>query len=588
MPLVFVGTWYVIGAIVHGIGMQVLRRDEREDKIPVVVVDVRSVMPLYFWSLALLRAEWFIFAAAIALAPAVTVTIIFESWPVVFALLTFTRWWRNKMLEGEDLDRSAAISTLALMTVGVSGVALVILSEVQAISWTLLSLVGIILAIFATIATATGGIVSQVLGATHKGHDRNDGSTETAHISTSAEALGRGIIGCLILLIFLFWWLVGGSASVSWAGVIYATVTSLVHVIGNWFFQHANHMSRTVFRQRGARVNSLFYLVPAVAIVLLQWRADTEITRLDFLIIGVAGVVAVNMVVHLDPEGAHQRALAAGAHGYKALVLALWLCGAGIVLRDDWLPNSWVVWSVVEYWGMIGVLATVFTLMLSFRQSRLGDRRREMDRLTLHLYQRFEIMRESGDLSRWAALLAVGRLQRVDTANAPEVLRTEYLRLRRALLTVRALDSDLKSIENRRKALADVETLVNLRQQGRNFAELAALTMFAAVTVALTITARPDGNPAEFAGLAHDTASLVVAATFAFLGFDLIDKRREADAPLIRRVTSEAHGSHRQPSGWRLELVAYSDHGGDRVIASLLGLVMLVGAVAMLGVKWFG
>ena len=110
--------------------------------------------------------------------------------------------------------------------------------------------------------------------------------------------------------------------------------------------------------------------------------------------------------------------------------------------------------------------------------------------------------------------------------------------------------------------------------------------MFASVTVALTLTARPAGDIAAFAGLAHDTASLVVAAAFAFLGFNLIDRRRETDAPLFREVTSDAITAHGQPPGWRLEMVAYRNQGAERTVAALLGAALLVGAVLMLAADW--
>ena len=89
-----------------------------------------------------------------------------------------------------------------------------------------------------------------------------------------------------------------------------------------------------------------------------------------------------------------------------------------------------------------------------------------------------------------------------------------------------------------------------------------------------------------FAGWVHDTTSMVIAAAFAFLGFDLIDKRREADAPTLRQVTPLARTVYGQPPGWRLELVSYRDQSTDRLVASLLGSILLVGAVVMLGIKW--
>ena len=81
---------------------------------------------------------------------------------------------------------------------------------------------------------------------------------------------------------------------------------------------------------------------------------------------------------------------------------------------------------------------------------------------------------------------------------------------------------------------------------------------------------------------------MAISAAFAFLGFDLIDKRREADAPLLREVSGYAEQEHGQPPGWRLEMAAWHSRTAERRIASILGATLLVGAVAMLGVRWMG
>ena len=583
-PLLFVAVGYLLSVGIFAAAVQMPMAGASE----LTVARLLSAMrPRYLLSLAVLKCDWFLFAGALALAPAGVVTILFEMWPVLFAVLCLSRWWRKRMHSEQNLDRSAAAATLTFMTVGIAGVALAVLSDAGSQSWSWSATVGVVLAGLSS-ATSTAAVAAeQLIGARQR-----DGSTEDpADVSAAGTVLARGMLGGAVLVVVVAWRLAGGPLDVSWEGLGWAAAAATLQTGGTWLYHRALHLARDIGGQSAPQINSLYYLVPVGAVILLAWLADSAVARPDLLICGVAGVVAVNMVMHLDPEGADQRAHPVGGHGYKALVLAVWVCGTAVVLRDDWLPESWQVWSVVEYWGMVGVLATVFVLMLSFRQSRLGERRHETDLLTLRLHQTLETMRFAGTLTS-DAVEAFGCLRVLDTASRPSVLSRAYLEMRKVLLAgtqsgtagQHAAQTELAAV--RRSALADVEALTNLRQQDRNFAELAALTMFAAVTVALTLTARPAGDVVPFAGLAHDTASLVVAAAFAFLGFDLIDKRREADAPLFRQVTDEAAAMHGQPPGWRLEMVAYYDRGAERIVASLLGAALLAGAVVMLAVDW--
>lgn len=204
----------------------------------------------------------------------------------------------------------------------------------------------------------------------------------------------------------------------------------------------------------------------------------------------------------------------------------------------------------------------------------------------LRLHQDIVFMGRCGDLTPSDAKEAGRLLREVDTAHQPSELSGAYFELRKLLIDRMRPCDDPAHAQRLSKMLADVEILTNLRQQGRNFAELAVLTLFAALTVALAVTARPIGDAEPFAAWVHDTTSMVIAATFTFLGFDLIDKRRDADAPTLRQVSQRSREEHRQPPGWRLELVAYRDRATERMIASLLGAVLLAGAIVMLGIKW--
>ena len=371
-PLLFTAASYLLSFGIYTAAIRVPRTGEPGLKMN----HLRSaVEPRYLFGLTVMLSNWFLFAAAIALAPAAIVTILFELWPVLFAVLCLSEWWRRQMLNSKRLDRSAAVTTLVFMTVGIGGVTLAVLSDAGSQAWSWAATIGIVLAVLAAAMTAAETAAAQMMGKRQRGNR----GLPLAHVSAAGNALSKAILGSLAWAGLGVWQLAGGHLDVSWAGLWWAAVAAVLQTGGNWLFQHANHLAREHEGQSAPQINSLYYMVPVGAVAMLAWLTDSAVARPDLLICGVAGVVAVNMVMHLDPEGVAQRAHPVGGHGFKALVLAVWGCGTAVVSRDYWLPARWQVWSVAEYWGMVGVLATVFVLMLTFRQTRLDGRRQEMD-----------------------------------------------------------------------------------------------------------------------------------------------------------------------------------------------------------------
>ena len=543
------------------------------------------------------------FALAVTLVEPVIATIVFEFWPVVFGFLTLTPIWHGKMLKGDRANKVGLGWMLMMLFVGGIGVSLVVLSDAESLNWSATDTVGILLAVLAALFTALVAATTQMLGKVQLDlpgseqavasapnglhHQLEGGGPADQRNQTDVSVAGNSASGILAApFIAVIGVMVSGLSGLwAWDGLMFAAAAGATYMAASWCFYHANHLSRYAHNEASAQINTLYYLAPVGALLLLVWFADTTIERPDLFIVGAAAVVVVNMVLHIDPEGAQQRR-GGGGYGYQAFVLALWTVATIVLFRDDWLPDGWQVWSVGGYWGIVGVCATVFTLILSFRQSRLAERRREMDALMLRLHQQIVFMGLCGDLEPVTATEAGRLLREVDESRDPEKLGNAYFELRKLLMAEMSPESDREHAKRLSDLLVDVEVLVNLRQQGRNFTELAVLGLFAFLTVVLTVSARPDGSIEPFAGWVHDTTSVVIGAAFAFLGFNLIDQRREADAPTLREVTDVAHTKHGQPRGWRLDLVSYSDQSTDRMVASLLGAILLIGAVAMLGVKW--
>ena len=603
-PFTFVMVWYVVSAACQAFSRHVRdllqgRREQQpgDQNLPdrpsengaanhrpdgrtrvVIFDDLAAVKPRYLWSLAAMKMEYVFFALAITLVEPVIATVVFEFWPVIFGLLTLSPNWYDKMLGGGRANKGALARMLMMLVVGGAGVSLTVMSDTGSAESSSKAVLGVLLAVLATLFAALATATSQMLG-----KDQRDC---TGRAQTDVSVAGVAASGVLATPFIAAVGVVVGSSGL-WVGdgLMFAAAAGATHMAANWCFAHANHLSRYAHNEAAAQINTLYYLAPVGALLMLAWFADTTIERPALLIVGASAVVVVNMVLHIDPEGARQRA-GGGGQGYQAFVLALWTVTAVVLFRDDWLPDGWQVWSVVEYWGIVGVCATVFTLILSFRQSRLAERRRDMDALMLRLHHQIVFMGSCGDLKSTRAEEAGELLRKVDKTRDPKTLGNAYFELRKLLIAEMNPESDRERAKRLSDLLADVEVLVNLRQQGRNFTELAVLGLFAFLTVVLAVSARPDGTIEPFAGWVHDTTSVVIGAVFAFLGFDLIDKRREADSPTLREVSDVARSEHGQPPGWRLELVSYSDQSTDRIVAGLLGAILLIGAVTMLGVKW--
>ncbi len=587
-PWLFTAIWYGSRAVLHGGVRQITARRAGQGNPKVVMLaDLRAAQKKFVCLLVLFQLSWPLFAVAATLADPAILTVIFEAWPLLFGVITVSAMWGRLMLDTESGTDPVGISReisgisamLVMLAVGSVGVALVIFSDTTNLEWSKTTLWGVLLALAAAACTAASTAVAQVTGK----HQQRTAAQNATAVTTAGLVAAQSLLIPLLLVVSA----VTNDMTVTTKGLLLAIAAGAAQMAGGWCLHEANHLARETQGKSSAGINTLYYMVPVAALLLLALSGSTDIARPDLLIAGAAGVVAVNMVMHLDPEGTGTRQ-GRGGHGYRAVVLALWGAGVLVLFRDDWLPDGWQVWSVVEYWGMVGVLATVFTLIYSFRQARIAELRRSCDDLMVDLHHRLDAMGRDGRLPADTANRAMADLREVDSASRPADLARSYLSLRaRLALLVDEADCTADS-DARTGLLVDVERFVNLRQQGRGFAEPAVLAMFAAVTAAAAIMVRPDGDVTPFAGWVHDTVSMTVAAAFLFLGFDLIEKRHELDTPTLREVSKDAQKLRGQPPGWRLELVGYADHRVERAVSAALGVVLLVGAVAMLAIKWLG
>jgi hypothetical protein len=274
-------------------------------------------------------------------------------------------------------------------------------------------------------------------------------------------------------------------------------------------------------------INAVLYAVPIVSLVWLLLFDQTEILRLDYLVIGAVGVVITTLLTNFEAEI---------RFGFKALMLALWVCGTMVYLRDDLIllepfPIGDLEWSGGTYLNALALSATVFTLLLSFRTSRLAARTQDEDDRVFALFAKVDLLARrnliDGDVRR--------HLLDVDGAHDPEELLSAYRRAQ-ACLAKPTKDGDIGPENEERLAEAEsqLNIIVHSRRHGVELGELFALMVFGGISVLLAIGARP----ASFGwiGFLVEVFSALFSAVIIFLIVHVWDVQGDRTSRVVEKL----------------------------------------------------
>ncbi len=575
------GMWTLSYACVNGC---VARWLSRRDGTGVSFRQLIREIPWWAYMVAFVAAfQWVFFAWSARLTETAVTTMIFECWPVLFLL------GRKKFAPGADKQPVTA-GDVTFVVVAAVGLLLVVFSNTSD-SNASVSLWGPVVAGVALVIAAGAPIVniktSEEVAGMLSSHSRGGDARLKTCVSALQDAVARGAASVPLLIVGAAQ--AGSVDNVPVSALAVGFGIGVVHGITRVFFLGANHLSRSDL------INSIYYGVPVLGLMWLWALTDVTIAEPSMFFVGVTGVVAVNIAIHLDPEGTGRskghKDLRVSGHGFKALIVALWVSGAVVLLKDELLPASMLGWAVPEYWGLVTLGATVFVLILSFRQSRLADRTREAERMMLSTYSEVQTCRDHGLLDVDTEETLLGYLRALDTGRGAKDIGLAYLNFRKTIIH-EALSNVEKAAgrERLRGLLRDVEILTNLRQGGRNIDELMVMVLFAALTIFVALFIRPKmpgGEPGPWIGFTVELFCLALASAVGFMAFDLLDRSLERDRSLLREVAESAIKKHKQAPGWRLNLRSYVDVTAQRVLAGILCSFVFAMFVALLWHKWF-
>ena len=364
-------------------------------------------------------------------------TIIWSSWPILLVLFL------SNFDQSDDTPTSASVKRTKrrlvsvemwiLMTLGLLGLALVVLSQSDTGITDLLrsrsdlSLVGV--------AIAVGSAVLGSLSAWHfkwakklasefNGNTPSESETDKSASTSSYQlffvvaclVIGNTVASPVLALIsiassetFSVSTMFGGFA----IGVLIRTPATILWRVSNLTTDNFG-------------VNALNYLEPLISVLWLLLFWEIDITRVDYLIIGVCAVFASNILINAEAEI---------GLGFKATIVMLWISGVAVYFRDDR-----VLWTSEEYFSVLALSATVFAVILAFRVTRIVTTTNDEDQ---HL---FRIAMELDALSRDGKLGSSRRaifddVTMIDTTYRIHGIREAYVRL---LSEIRLAQNKLK------------------------------------------------------------------------------------------------------------------------------------------------
>ena len=322
-------------------------------------------------------------------------------------------------------------------------------------------------------------------------------------------------------------------------------------------------------------INALSYTAPVAALVWLAVFSEIEVANKEYLVIGTIAIVSMNLLLNVNPEEVIDDVV---KMGFRALVASLWVFGAVVHSRDTWLTLERLVWPTNQYWSILALSATMFTLLLSFRVNRVANRTLIEDQQTASILRKLENLNRQD-------LIEQNVIDRFAYMGQPTVANTRdtYAHIRSAIHGARGIggtsNADLLSVE------IEVDMLMYSKQRGREFGELVAVVALGLITIGIAILSRPQLQ--GWTGFLTEMFVMIFSTIIAYLVVNLADLRRERFARVFRGGTSpkKANGSE---SAFSINLHEESTFRLDSIIALIVSGAVVIAFVYVFLEKWLG
>ena len=331
---------------------------------------------------------------------------------------------------------------------------------------------------------------------------------------------------------------------------------------------------KAVFTGDNLGINAMAYLTPVLSVILLFVFSQTDVARWDYLIIGAAAIITANLLINFEAEV---------RSGFKALLLALGICGAVVYLRDGVFELLGIVkwnWTGSGYFESITLAATVFTLLLAFRVARLVSRTSEEDNRTFIVYRKLDLLARRGIIDPQVC----DYILQIDKANNDvSTEREAYTKARRLIAAVdpaplNEADSQLLS-----DAEANLDALARSKQVDIHLGEQFALGIFGAITIGLALLTLPPQVEEGWPRLMVDLFAMLISAVIIFLLFHIQDLQRERDDQKLDQ--SETRPEYRH---YLVRFLDIQRRSFDKWLSITVGAAIVVIYTGLLANKWLG
>ncbi len=486
--------------------------------------------------------------------------ILFGTWPIFIILIA------DRLFRGSGRDHPITKEMLLLLTLGIPGFAFVIVGQAggfASVETGNLStpVVGVVLALVGAVAT------SFTVFSFRWGTDLAQEFPKEVKQAVGDDALNFfGLLVAALIasavsgVINAFAGMNSGEVMDSRALLIAVVVGGATNGIANLAWRKVNLSTANL------GVNALANATPVFSLAWLFLFSQVAPERPDYLVAGALGILIVNLLINVEAEV---------RFGFKALLMALWACGSFVYLRDDllrYLPFGEWQWPGETYFGALGLSATVFTLLRSFRVARLSTQTQDEDNRLYTLFQNVDLLARRNVIDEAAREHVLA----LDYAVTPEQLQTAYQRAKDCLDRAEAANPD----PDDQAQLAEAETQLNViahsRQQGIEFGELFALIIFGGITVFIGMASRP--GVTGWIGFLVEMLVVLFSAVIVFLIVNVWDLHRDRAGEILER--------REEYDGYGVVFRDAVNRRFEQTTSIVVGLLVTAAFAVLLWYKW--